>query len=503
MKTLYTWIGTNDFNHMEEKQSGSAINSIINSDKFDRIVLLHNYRQFKDYEQEKEKLKTYKEWLLGRNTNKYQNCIEKLEVLSNPTELMSIMKICRKILKETIIPDSDIYFNLSSGTWAMSWVWFFLSQTNNKATLLQSSPEAGVQSVEIPFEISGQKLFQEWQPKENETNEAEKLFDPFMPTPYRNYRMKKTIHKAMRAARTDMPILIIGETGCPKKQLARGIYRNSQRYSDKKNYYELDCFYYKEKSLRPFLEKAEGGTVFLENIDHLNEENQRLIFDYVLNHFVGEIESYGTETMPVNSDSEKSDPLNFSGKSEKLMNIKLIFSSSTTIEELKKCSHFSSDFLDSITMIMLNIPPLRERTEDIAKIIEGHFKKFKKLNKSDTVLSETASDILSKYHWPGNDVELDKVLQQLILFAHQSEISNAEVMEALFELPADSSTNSFISKPLEKGFNLRDHLNDEAKRFILRAEADCGGNLNKMAVALGFENRQTLGARMKSLGMRD
>ena len=88
MKTLYTWIGTNDFNHMEEKQSGSAIHSIINSDEFNRIVLLHNYRQFKNYEQEKEKLKTYKEWLLGRNTNKYQNCIEKLEVLSNPTELM-------------------------------------------------------------------------------------------------------------------------------------------------------------------------------------------------------------------------------------------------------------------------------------------------------------------------------------------------------------------------------------------------------------------------------
>ena len=114
-------------------------------------------------------------------------------------------------------------------------------------------------------------------------------------------------------------------------------------------------------------------------------------------------------------------------------------------------------------MIILYIPPLRERTEDIAKIIEGHFKKFKKLNKSDTVLSDAANDILSKYHWPGNDVELDKVLQQLILFAHKSEISNAEVMETLFELPTDPNTKSIVSKPLEKGFNLRDHLNDKQK----------------------------------------
>ena len=42
-----------------------------------------------------------------------------------------------------------------------------------------------------------------------------------------------------------------------------------------------------------------------------------------------------------------------------------------------------------------------------------------------------------------------------------------------------------------------------SKKVHLRAEADCGGNLNKMAIALGFENRQTLGARMKSLGMKE
>ena len=78
----------------------------------------------------------------------------------------------------------------------------------------------------------------------------------------------------------------------------------------------------------------------------MNKENQRLIFDYVVNHTLGEIESYNRDTMPVSSDSENGDPLNFSGKSEKQINIKLIFSSSTTIEELKKYSHFSSNFLD-------------------------------------------------------------------------------------------------------------------------------------------------------------
>ena len=65
-------------------------------------------------------------------------------------------------------------------------------------------------------------------------------------------------------------------------------------------------------------------------------------------------------------------------------------------------------------------------------------------------LSDTAPEILSKYHWPGNDSELDKALRQLLLFASETIISNGDAMEVLLDLPSDSNTELLPLSHLKK-----------------------------------------------------
>ncbi len=495
MRILYTWIGERDFDHQDGKRSGSAIASITEAHTFDKIIVLHNFKTPGEYPYENERLNAYTDWL--RKNWKVEILPPIFKELKDPTDLSGVKTIASEALRENDFESSEIFFNLSSGTWAMSWTWFFLSQTNTDATLLQASPEAGVKAVEVPFEISGQKLFMNWNPTKEKLTRAESLFDPDMNGPYSSYKLKKTIQKALKAAQTNIPILILGERGCPKNYLAKGIHENSLRANQKNGFINIDCFYYKDSCIEPVIEKSEGSTVFLENMEFLSEKNQKFIFESFLSSQEQMGESYLTEF-----ESEVSEQENPSSSSKGKLDVRLILATTLNLEKLRDTSHFSLNFFEAITQIILHIPPLREREEDIHKVIEGHFQKFKKQNRSNVSLSIAAKEVLIKYHWPGNDNELDKVLNQLILFANANEITNAEAMEALFELPSDPDHSGIPTKHLEKDFNLREHLNEEARKYILRAESEYGGNLKKMAKGLGYENHQTLAARMRSLKIK-
>ena len=174
---------------------------------------------------------------------------------------MGINNIVQWTVKEQSTDDDDVYFNLSSGTWAMSWSWFFLSQTLQTAILLQASPEEGVKPVKVPFEISGKKLFMEWSPSKATLGKASNLFDPAMEKPFCNAKTQKLIHRALRMAHTNHPILILGEKGCQKKNLALGIHNESSRSLKENGFNHIDCFYFQERSIEEAI-KSSRGTLF-------------------------------------------------------------------------------------------------------------------------------------------------------------------------------------------------------------------------------------------------
>mgnify|MGYP001338231676 CR=1 FL=1 len=73
--------------------------------------------------------------------------------------------------------ENEVFFNLSSGTWAMAWIWFFLSETHTPAILLQSSIEGGVKEVKVPFEISGRSLFKNLRVPKNQEKKSFSILD--------------------------------------------------------------------------------------------------------------------------------------------------------------------------------------------------------------------------------------------------------------------------------------------------------------------------------------
>ena len=117
-------------------------------------------------------------------------------------------------------------------------------------------------------------------------------------------------------------------------------------------------------------------------------------------------------------------------------------------------------------------------------------------------MDKAALDLLANYSWPGNDAQLDNVLRQLVLFCSSKSITYEEVTNIIFEQSNEIPLDEAITKPIGDGFNLKEHLKDETKKYIIKAKMKFKGNMAQMARSLGFDNYQTLAARMKSLDIK-
>ena len=264
-----------------------------------------------------------------------------------------------------------------------------------------------------------------------------RIFDEKFNGEFQNYKVRRLIEKINKVAKTNLPVTIIGENGSPIDNIKRSIFEHSYKKAEDE-FISIDCFYYQKKSIREYFSKP-NSTIYIKNIEYLRHEDQEFLIKVVSenNNFY--------ENNPPNNQKEK-------------LNIRVLFSSSKEINVLYKNEVFSSFFFD-LSQIVLPIPPLRERTEDLPRIIDDHFLYFSNQYNQKVSLSTDAKKILQKFHWPGNERELDAALNQIVLFSNSSEVSGAEVMEVLFEVSTTAENNNTIAKPLEEGFNLKEFLN--------------------------------------------
>nr|NQU90612.1 sigma-54-dependent Fis family transcriptional regulator [Bacteroidota bacterium] len=205
----------------------------------------------------------------------------------------------------------------------------------------------------------------------------------------------KTIHKA---APTDANILITGENGTGKELLAREIHRVSNR-KDKlfvgvdlgainENLFESEMFGHKKGAFTDAsadrigrIEAATGGSLFLDEIGNLPLNLQAKLLRVLQNR---EIQALGSEkTIKVD--------------------IRLISATNINPEELVSRQLFREDLLYRINTITIEMPPLRERGDDIMQIATHYLKVFsKKYDKPKPRISKQGIDALYNHHWPGN-----------------------------------------------------------------------------------------------------
>ncbi len=284
--------------------------------------------------------------------------------------------------------------------------------------------------------------------------------------------MKKVLQMVEKVAKTDASVFITGENGTGKGLIARKIHQLSDRSSEPfvtvdmgsvpEHLFESELFGHKKGAFTDAREDRAGkfqqahkGSLFLDEIGNLPLHQQAKLLVALQSRMV----------VPIGSNT----PIP--------VNIRLISATNANIDEQLAEQAFREDLLYRLNTIRIELPPLRERGEDI-EVLAGHFlKQYQaKYKKNALRLSAPAIRKLMKYHWPGNIRELQHSIEKAVI------LSDTEVLQ-----PEDflfKPTGCLPSPELQT-------LADMEKQMIEEALDKYSGNLSLIAEKLGI-SRQTL-----------
>ena len=493
MKILMAWIGTQDLDAPThpEGQTG-PICSAVEARRFDRLVLIAN--------QDSAKVAAYTDWLHQRASAEV--FVESVQ-LKDPTDIDAIHGIAADVVegcRRAAAPDiPELTFHLSPGTWAMALVWAILGATRYPAELLQSSREGGVQTIEIPFDVSAELL-----PKIMESADAKltrlsggldvKTFGDLI---FRSPAMERMASKATKAAMRNVPILIEGEAGTEKEVLARAIHGYGPRREQP--FVSLNCGALKPEQIDAqifgsgdpgsngtgALAQAAGGTLYLDEVELLPPQAQ-VRLQVLLDEMVGD-----DITTSKNGNAD----------------VRIIAATRKQLINAVAAGDFREELFFGLAVLVLKIPPLRERMGDLGPLIEMLLERINEQSVDEPgfvkkTLSPGAKNVLLQRPWPGNLRELENSLRRAAIWSEGSQITENDVWDAVFTAPMPAAPqNSILDKPIDEGVNLQEILAEVARHYITRAIAQAEGNKTNAAKLIGLPSYQTLTNWMTKYGV--
>ena len=294
--------------------------------------------------------------------------------------------------------------------------------------------------------------------------------------------MQAVLARIQQVAGTQATVLLQGESGTGKTQLARMIHQISPRKAGP--FIEVNCAAIPESLIESelfghikgaftgatqdragrFL-AAESGTLFLDEISELPLHLQAKLLRAIQEH----------RFEPVGSDTSRE------------VDVRIISASNMSLRYLVEAGQFRADLYYRIAVIPLLLPPLRDRPGDIPLLIQHFIRCLSERGYSpDITLADDAKRIMMNYHWPGNVRELQNTVEHGLICAIDGKIRPQS-------LPEDISRSELSEQKPE------DSQNDEQRR-IKTALAKANGNRGMAAELLGID-RTTLWRRMNKLGM--
>ncbi len=292
--------------------------------------------------------------------------------------------------------------------------------------------------------------------------------------------MQKIFDEINKAASTPATVLISGESGTGKELVARGIHYNSARASAPfvpvncggipEGLLESELFGHVKGSFTGatvsragFFQTADGGTIFLDEISETSLAMQvkllRVLQDKEV-YMVGSSKPYKVD-------------------------VRILAATNKDLVQLIEKGTFREDLFFRLNVINIDIPPLRERGDDIPLLINYFSSKFaKEMGKPVPRYSDNASEVLKNYYWPGNVRELENVIQRIVVMSE----------DEFVEVPDLPSLMRF-SALREKGLNRS--LAEVEIEYIRNVLVSVGGNKTKAAQILGID-RKTLREKLKS-----
>ena len=303
----------------------------------------------------------------------------------------------------------------------------------------------------------------------------------------RSSEMAKIQKEIFKVAPTDAPILLTGESGTGKELAACALHDKSNRKD--RPFIKVNCASLPETLLESELfghergsftdavkqrlgkfEIANGGSIFLDEIGDMSSKIQPKLLRVLQD---GEIQRLGgSETISTD--------------------VRIISATNQDIDGLIRENCFREDLFYRLSVVIINIPPLRERREDIQDLTAHFLKMFNRIyDKQLESLSPQVTEIFMNHHWPGNVRELRNCLERSCIFAaeHQ-ECLDVELLPAQYR--------GLVSRVRNGG--LAEYFDDLSREKILEALALSDGVKHKAAEWLKI-HRKTLYNKMKKLGL--
>jgi transcriptional regulator with GAF, ATPase, and Fis domain len=304
--------------------------------------------------------------------------------------------------------------------------------------------------------------------------------------------MKRVLAQARRVAAGRSTVLLVGETGTGKEQVARRIHVESPR--GRMPFVALNCGALPEGLLESELfghekgaftgadrrrigrfELADGGTLFLDEIAELPPAAQVKLLRVLQEHEIGRVG--GTETIRVD--------------------VRLIVATHRDLAAEVRAGRFREDLFFRVHVVPIHLPPLRERTEDVEPIARRLLERLsRELGRAPRELAPGALDRLRAHAWPGNVRELENLIERLLVLGEDSAITTEELGELL---PAVSSPSAV---PPAAGAGDPLSLPEQERRLLMEALERCGRNQTRAAALLKI-SREKLRTRMKRYGLLD
>ncbi|MDR1727264.1 MAG: sigma-54 dependent transcriptional regulator [Acidobacteriota bacterium] len=319
--------------------------------------------------------------------------------------------------------------------------------------------------------------------------------------------MRQVFDLVAQVAPRRSTVLVEGESGTGKELVARAIHAASGRASSP--FVAINCgnippdlleselfghvkgaFTGATVTKKGLFEAADGGTVFLDEVGTLSMEIQARLLRVIQEREFRRLGSL--ENIKVD--------------------VRIIAATNTDLAGCVSRGTFRDDLYYRLNVIVVKLPPLRDRTEDIPLLAEHFIRKFSGENHRDglTVAPE-ALKVLMDYHWPGNVRELENVMERAVVLAPGDVIDAALFPRNLLQPPPpapvapgggafasgpDGSPEDLLARPL------KERVGEYEKAVILAALEKTGGNQKKAAGLLDV-NPTTLSEKLKRLGIRD
>jgi two-component system response regulator PilR (NtrC family) len=297
----------------------------------------------------------------------------------------------------------------------------------------------------------------------------------------RSTRMQEIFSVVQRIAKTNSTVLISGDSGTGKELIARAIHYNSGRRG---KFVSINCGALPETLLeselfghergaftgairekRGLFHEADRGTIFLDEIGETSTAMQIKLLRVLQDHVVRRVGS----------------------NVENQVEVRVIAATNRDLAESIKAGTFREDLFYRINVIPITLPPLRQRREDIALLVEHFLTKYSKsMGVPLKRISSDAMRSIEKYHWPGNVRELENVIERMIALEPSDVLTTKSLPEHV--LLGGSIPDMAFDLPAE-GISLEDHLEGIGKIFMLKALERTGGVQTQAAELLRMSFR--------------